>query len=85
MIITALEICNGVVCRIRDILDMYGGEKVLGMDVEWNRGRNPVATIQLSCPTGETFIFCLKGILGARYCTIVSKCHLSFLLFYLKT
>ena len=49
--------------RIRENLEMVDQEKVLGLDLEWNRGNNPVATIQLSL---RISLFCLKGLLGKR-------------------
>lgn len=58
--------CVSIVNRIRELLDMNEGQRVLGFDLEWNRGSNPVATIQFSCSSGHSFIFCLKAILGKR-------------------
>ena len=58
--------CMSVINRIRELLDMHDGQKVLGFDLEWNRGSNPVATIQFLCSSGHSFIFCLKAILGKR-------------------
>ena len=58
--------CNAVINRIWENLEMVGEEKVLGFDLEWNRGNNPVATIQLSLRNGLSFVFCLKGLLGKR-------------------
>lgn len=59
--------CSAVINRIRENLEMTDGEKVLGLDLEWNRGNNPVATIQLSLRNGLSFVFCLKALLGKRY------------------
>ena len=58
--------CSAVINRIRENLEMADEEKVLGLDLEWNRGNNPVATIQLSLRNGLSFVFCLKGLLGKR-------------------
>ena len=58
--------CSAVINRIRENLGMVDEEKVLGLDLEWNRGNNPVATIQLSLRNGLSFVFCLKGLLGKR-------------------
>ena len=58
--------CSAVINRIRENLEMVDEEKVLGLDLEWNRGNNPVATIQLSLRNGLSFVFCLKGLLGKR-------------------
>ena len=58
--------CSAVINRIRENLEMVEEEKVLGLDLEWNRGNNPVATIQLSLRNGLSFVFCLKGLLGKR-------------------
>lgn len=57
--------CCGVVNRIRELIE-GNAMKVLGFDLEWNRGSNPAATIQISFHSGLSFIFCLKGILGKR-------------------
>jgi transposase len=66
-VIYKAEECSAIINRIRECLDLNGGKKVLGFDLEWNKGRNPVATIQLSLISGLSFVFSLKGILGKRY------------------
>jgi hypothetical protein len=38
--------CVPIINSIRELLDMREGQRVLGFDLEWNRGGNPVATIQ---------------------------------------
>ena len=59
--------CSTIINRMRECLDAYEGKKVLGFDLEWNRGCNPAATIQFSLMDGLSFVFSLKGILGKRY------------------
>jgi hypothetical protein len=66
-VIQKTDECSAVINRIRDCLDTNEGQKVLGFDMEWNRGNNPTATLQFSTITGHTFIFCLRGILGKKY------------------
>ena len=65
VIYNSLE-CSSVINRIRENLESEEGDKTLGFDMEWNRGNNSVATIQLALKTGPSFVFCLKGILGKR-------------------
>lgn len=59
--------CSSVIYRIREILEGLDEQKVLGFDIEWNKGNNPAATIQFSIKTGHSYLFSLKGILGKRY------------------
>lgn len=65
-VIQKTDECSSVINRIRECLDMEEGQKVLGFDMEWNRGNNPTATLQFSTITGHSFIFCLKGILAKK-------------------
>jgi hypothetical protein len=58
--------CSAVINRIRENLEILDEGKVLELDLEWNRGQNPVATIQISLRNGLSFVFCLKGLLGKR-------------------
>jgi hypothetical protein len=64
--------CSAVINRIRENLDADEGDKVMGFDLEWNRGNNPAATIQLCLRNGLSFVFCLKGLLGKRFYTFLS-------------
>lgn len=65
-VVTQADECCAIINRIRENLNMKESENVLGFDLEWNKGNNPVATIQLSLRSGLSFVFCLKGILGKR-------------------
>ena len=65
-VVTRADECCAVINRIRENLNVNESENVIGFDLEWNKGNNPVATIQLTLRSGLTFIFCLKGILGKR-------------------
>lgn len=58
--------CSAIIYSIREKLDRDEGEKVIGFDLEWNRGNNPAAIIQICLRSGISFVFSLKSLLGKR-------------------
>jgi hypothetical protein len=67
IVVTRLDECTTHIDRLRNLVEGQKDGKIVGLDVEWNQGLHPVATIQVSTVEGNCFIFCLKGILGKRY------------------